>query len=224
MTVWWRALCSCSCSPLVGNHTPRLCFSISTSSVSWCPYSCCLSAVTVSLTALTAWLQRDCTFAYAELSTVTLTSHKGERRDMTVNSEVSFPMLCFETHVCDTTGKTHHKILAEFLCLVFSFSNGLFSFQAEWCRSVSVCLPGPPGLRAGSNLVYSGLKVSWQVVILSVSLWQGCAPPAVQGDRSLILSAIWLSQSNKLHFPQPLCVSTRLTVLANYLSNTGGGK
>lgn len=79
---------------------------------------------------------------------VTLTSYKVERRDMTVNSEVSFPALCFQNHVCDTTGKTHCKILTEFLCIFFSFRNGLFPFRAEWCRSVSVCVraawtPGP---------------------------------------------------------------------------------
>ncbi len=41
------------------------------------------------------------------LSTAVLrdTSHKVERRDMTVNSEMSFSALCFQTHVCDTTGK-----------------------------------------------------------------------------------------------------------------------
>lgn len=165
------------------------------------------------------WLRVCLCRACQQQRSVTLTSHKGERRDMTVNSEVSFPMLCFETHVCDTTGKTHPRRVPLYL---FSFGNGLFSFQAEWCRSVYV--PGPPGLRAGSNLVYSGLKVSWQVAFLFVSLWQGCAPPAVQGDRSLILSAIWHSQSDKLHYPQPLCVSARLTVMANCLLNKGGGK
>lgn len=152
---------------------------------------------------------------------VTLTSHKVERRDMTVNSEVSFPALCFQNHVCDTTGKTHCKILTEFLCIFFLSVMGYFrSEQSD--AGACLCVSGPPGLRARSNLVYSALKVSWQVAILFVSLWKGCAPPAVQGDRSLILSAIWHSQSDKLHYPQPLCVSAWLTVMANCLSNTEG--
>lgn len=77
---------------------------------------------------------------------------------MTVNSEVSFPALCFQNHVCDTTGKTHCKILTEFLCIFFLSVMGYFrSEQSD--AGACLCVLGPPGLKPclfGSESLLTG--------------------------------------------------------------------
>lgn len=143
--------------PLVGDSAPHVCFSISTSSVSWCPYACCLSAVTGSLTALPAWLRCDCALTYAEPVNSSARWHSLhlKQRGEIWRQTLRCPFLrCVLKLMFVTRQKTLQNPRWVPLC-VFSFRNGLFSFRAEWCRSVSLCCVKAAWTPGRSNLVYS---------------------------------------------------------------------
>lgn len=133
-------------------------------------------------------------------------------------------MLCFETLVCDTAGKTRRKILADFLCIFFLSVMGYS--HSRW-SDVGACLCMCQGrLDSGSDqTLFIRVWKSLDRLRFSLCHFDRVVLHRLFGATCLWFSVpIWHSQSDKLHYPQPLIVcqpESRLWLIA---FQTLGGK